>query len=248
MTTSWQHEEVTLVGSVRGTDLALAERFGIATAAAEDPDRWHLIRSADRITLRAPRACQSLALTPSLHEGPLARRLRTVRRSDELPRACGLHRPGAQPRIVDATAGLGRDAMVLASLGCEVTAIERLPALAFLLADLVHGAPWQDHLTVVAADAAAWLAQQPAPVADVVYLDPMFATGGKAQVKKDMQVCRLLAGDPDDPTALFAAARAAASERVVVKRHHGSPPLAPAPSFAIAGERVRFDVYLAAPR
>jgi hypothetical protein len=47
---------------------------------------------------------------------------------------------------------------------------------------------------------------------------------------------------------LFAAARAAARERVVVKRDAKAPPLAPGPSFAVDGERVRFDVYLAPPR
>ena len=35
--------------------------------------------------------------------------------------------------MLDATAGLGRDAFVLASLGCQVTLIERVPAVAALL-------------------------------------------------------------------------------------------------------------------
>jgi 16S rRNA (guanine1516-N2)-methyltransferase len=74
----------------------------------------------------------------------------------------------------------------------------------------------------------------------------MFAAGGKAQVKKDMQVCRLLAGAPEDPAPLLAAARATATDRVVVKRHHGEAPIAPDVAFTVPGERVRFDVYLAA--
>ncbi|HCJ4582886.1 TPA: class I SAM-dependent methyltransferase, partial [Pseudomonas aeruginosa] len=32
--------------------------------------------------------------------------------------------PGIRPRVLDATAGLGRDGFVLASLGCEVTLVE----------------------------------------------------------------------------------------------------------------------------
>ncbi|BBI63969.1 hypothetical protein HSBAA_52750 [Vreelandella sulfidaeris] len=39
------------------------------------------------------------------------------------------------PSIVDATAGLGRDAFVLASLGAQVLLIERVAAIAALLED-----------------------------------------------------------------------------------------------------------------
>ncbi len=65
-----------------------------------------------------------------------------------------------------------------------------------------------------------------------------------AQVKKESQALRALAGPPTDTTALFAAAQAAALERVVCKRHPDAPPIGGKPSFAIEGERVRFDVYL----
>lgn len=135
--------------------------------------------------------------------------------------------------------------MVLARLGCHVIAVERISALAMLAADAAAGAAFSGRLDVVAADAVTWLANLPAAEAPaVVYLDPMFAEGGRAQVKKDMQVCRALAGPPDDGVLLFAAARAAARERVVVKRHPGLPPIAPGVSFAVGGERIRFDVYL----
>lgn len=114
-----------------------------------------------------------------------------------------------------------------------------------LAADAASGTAFAGSLEVVAADAVAWLdALPPEQAPAVVYLDPMFAEGGRAQVKKDMQVCRALAGPPADGEALFAAARRAARERVVVKRHPGAPPLAPGVSFAVGGERIRFDVYL----
>ena len=225
----------------------MAARFGIATASAIDPTQWQVLRSANRWSLRAPADCGALTLELSVQTGPMAQRLRTARRTDALPRACGLLRSKAPLHIVDATAGLGRDAMVLAALGCTVTAIERLPALALLLHLAIADSALAEHLTVVLADAADWLRNPGTAPPQVVYLDPMFATAGKAQVKKDMQVCRLLAGAPDDPAALLVAARAAATLRVVVKRHHGEAAIAPDVSFAVAGERVRFDVYLAAP-
>ncbi len=55
-------------------------------------------------------------------------------RGQALPRAAGLT-GSATPRIVDATAGLGRDAFLLASLGAEVTLLERSPEVHALLAD-----------------------------------------------------------------------------------------------------------------
>lgn len=137
--------------------------------------------------------------------------------------------------------------MVLAHLGCQVIAIERVPALAMLAKNAIASSGLADRLQIVAADAVAWLqALPPAEAPAVVYLDPMFAEEGRAQVKKDMQVCRALAGPPDPPEPLFAAARAVARDRVVVKRHPNLPPLAEGVSFTVGGERVRFDVYLRA--
>ncbi len=196
--------------------------------------------------LRSPASTGSLVLEVSLRDSQLTQRLRTARKTDALPRACGVGKQPGPLRIVDATAGLGRDAMVLAALGCTVTAIERLPALVFLLRLCIADSSLARHLTFVHTDATTWLASlDPTQRPHVIYLDPMFGVASKAQVKKEMQVCRLLAGAPDDPAPLLATARATATTRVVVKRHHGEAAIAPDVSFAVEGERVRFDVYLA---
>ena len=47
-------------------------------------------------------------------------------------RAIGL-KGSQRPQVVDATAGLGRDAFVMASLGCRVTLVERSPVAAALV-------------------------------------------------------------------------------------------------------------------
>ena len=58
--------------------------------------------------------------------------------------------PGIRPTVVDATAGLGRDAFVLAQLGCSVTLIERNPLVAALLEDgLQRAAADADVATIV---------------------------------------------------------------------------------------------------
>lgn len=197
------------------------------------------------MVLVAPADRGGFRIDPDPRRSRLLRRLDTARRTDALPRAVGLPRRAVPPHVVDATAGLGRDALVLARLGCRVTAIERVPALAFLLATAVAAAGLGDRVAVLAAEAVAWLeGLAPDGAPDVVYLDPMFEATGSAAVQKEMQACRALAGPAGDPAALLRAARTAARERVVVKRHRAHPPLAPGVAFAVRGERVRFDVYL----
>ena len=55
-------------------------------------------------------------------------------RGQDLPKAAGF-KPGINPHIIDATAGLGRDAFLLASLGATVTMIERSADMHALLLD-----------------------------------------------------------------------------------------------------------------
>ena len=50
-------------------------------------------------------------------------------KGQDIAKAVGLNK-GVKPSVLDATGGLGRDAFVLASLGCNVTMIERSPVVA----------------------------------------------------------------------------------------------------------------------
>ncbi len=174
-------------------------------------------------------------------------------RSQPLARAMGL-KGGANPIIVDATAGLGRDSFVLASLGARVTLLERSPVIAALLADGLDRARQHDetriiadkHLQLVNTDATQWLQQcPPQERPDVVYLDPMYPHRSKsALVKKEMRALRAMVGDDMDAPALLAAALGCAKKRVVVKRPKGAPLLAgPKPSADIASKNTRYDLY-----
>jgi 16S rRNA (guanine1516-N2)-methyltransferase len=80
---------------------------------------------------------------------------------------------------------------------------------------------------------------------DVVYLDPMFPERAKsAASKKEMQVCRALAGDDSDAQELFAIAMRSARYRVVVKRWLLADPLGGPPSHQYPGQSTRYDVYV----
>lgn len=245
MAPSWQRPEVTLAPSPRGEDLSLARELGIPLATALDATEWQIVRTAIAMELRSPAATGGSIVEFGLSSGPIGKRLRTSRPDEPLLRAIGLPRRQEPPRVVDATAGLCRDALVMAHHGCTVLAVERVAAFVFLVRAAIEGSTVVRRLEVHCADGAAWLAACPTDRRpDVVYLDPMFSDEGRAQVKKDSQALRALAGPPTDTAALFAAACTAARERVVCKRHPGSEPIGGRPSFAIDGERVRFDVYL----
>lgn len=174
-------------------------------------------------------------------------------RGQAIARAVGLKGGGA-PRVFDATAGLGRDAFVLAGLGCAVTLAERSPAVAALLEDGLERArrdaeagPIAARMQLHCGDAARLLRQLPETERpDVVYIDPMYPhREGSALVKKEMRLFRALVGEDADADGLLAAALASARRRVVVKRPAYAGPLAGmAPTLAITTRNHRFDVYV----
>ncbi|MBV8046028.1 MAG: class I SAM-dependent methyltransferase [Paludibacterium sp.] len=174
-------------------------------------------------------------------------------RGQPVAKAIGLKGHPGEMRVVDATAGLGRDAFVLASLGCQVTLVERSPVAAALLDDALDRASVAPdimeiaaRMTLVHADAIRWLVALPAEARpDVVYVDPMFPeTGKSAAAKKDMQAFQQVIGDDLDSGALLAAAIAAARGRVVVKRPRlGAAITGIPPSACLEGKSTRFDIY-----
>jgi 16S rRNA (guanine1516-N2)-methyltransferase len=180
------------------------------------------------------------------------RRRQGNRRTHPLARAVGRKQP--LPRIVDATAGLGRDAYVLASLGYEVVAVERCAILHAMLAnglaraaaEIGGGSGASKRLRLVARDGRDYLRNLPREqLPDVVYMDPMFPSRGKAAlVKKELQFLQRLLGAEADAESLFEVAMSVATRRVVVKRPVKAPPLAAGPNYQVRGGRVRWDVYL----
>ena len=157
-------------------------------------------------------------------------------------------------RVIDATAGLGRDSFVLAAHGFDVISIERNAVVAALLGDGLQRAmqsPVADiaaRIHLLNADALTYLVNLSAEHRpDVIYLDPMFAHAEKAAlVKKEMRLFRqLLNDDACDEAQLLSAAREVAKLRVVVKRAIKASCLADTePAYALSGKAVRFDIYV----
>ncbi len=187
--------------------------------------------------------------------GRMLPRLKPGRLRDELlvkaARLKGLA-PDAHPTVVDATAGLGEDALLLAAAGFRVRLFERNAVISLMLQDALHRAALDPALAEVVArmelspgDSIAELpGMDPAP--DVVYLDPMFPERTKsAAVKKKFQLLHHLERPCDDEEELLAAAFAARPRKVVVKRPPKGPWLAgKKPSHSIEGKAVRYDCYV----
>jgi len=173
-------------------------------------------------------------------------------RGQMVAKAVGL-KPGVCPLVLDATAGLGGDSFVLASLGAGVLLQERNPVVYALLSDGLNRAravasgdsqlqPIFSRMRLLDTQTDS---TQAMPAADVVFLDPMFPAREKsAAVKKEMTAFHHLVGEDLDQDLLLSQALAAARFRVVVKRPRKAPYLAgQKPALAIAGKSSRFDVY-----
>lgn len=219
---------------------ALASRLQLPYGIAAD---WYLHRGLQALELR-PGDGRFGAVRVDFLTGRAADRSRGVGRSDPLARALAV--PARGPwRVLDVTGGLGRDAWLLASLGCDVIVVERHPVVAALLADgLLRAAadPVAAHIQLRVGDAREVAADLHC---DAIYLDPMFPERTKsALVKKEMQAFQALVGDDDDAATLLCWARQQARSRIAVKRPRLAPTLFGVPSHALVGKTVRFDVYL----
>jgi 16S rRNA (guanine1516-N2)-methyltransferase len=172
-------------------------------------------------------------------------------RGQDLPKAAGF-KPGINPHIIDATAGLGRDAFLLASLGATVTMIERSTEMHALLHDgmaraLDAGGVIAEiigRMTLIHGDAIQLL---PSLYPEIVLVDPMHPPRNKsALVKVEMRQIRAIVGIDDDQIRLMQTALAHASRRVVLKWPAKAAPMTDIPpaSHQIIGKSVRYDVFM----
>jgi 16S rRNA (guanine1516-N2)-methyltransferase len=140
---------------------------------------------------------------------------------------------GGARSVLDATAGLGYDAFLIAATGRTVVAVERCEPVFRLLADARRRAVDDARLASIAGRIAVVQGDarerfgDPGAVPEAIYLDPMFPPKRRAAAlpPKEMQV----------------AARASGA-RVILKRprHAAKGPC----DFALGGKLARFEVYL----
>lgn len=226
----------------------------------DENSRFALVLNANRLELQKIDEPKLGAIYVDLIGGAVGHRRKFGGgKGQAIAKAAGLNK-GATPSVLDATAGLGRDAFVLASLGCKVQMVERNPVVAALLDDGLARAKqdaeigdWvTERMSLIHASSHNALQQlledshfeRP----DVVYLDPMYPhpEGKKtALVKKEMRVFQSLVGADMDADDLLEPALQLAKKRVVVKRPDYADWLGnKKPTMAIETKKNRFDVYV----
>lgn len=180
-------------------------------------------------------------LVPRIHSGRFGQ--------EQLVKAVRIKGHEGTLRVVDATAGLGEDALILAAAGFDVTLFERDAVIAALLADTLLRARGDSVLAEAASrmhlrcqDSIEALRQLDF-TPDVVFLDPMFPSKQKsAKTKKKLQLFQKLESPCTDEDELMGAALAANPSKVVVKRPLKGPYLAGRkPSYSLQGKTIRYD-------
>ena len=116
-----------------GTALALNAQYGL-TQLDTEPEAGHFLVWQDG-QLQLAEVGNRARITVDLVEGAQAHRRKFGGgRGQPVAKAVGLKK-GGNPSVLDATAGLGRDAFVLAGLGCSIMMLERNPVACALLQD-----------------------------------------------------------------------------------------------------------------
>lgn len=219
---------------------------------------YQLQQLADKLALVMPNNLQIKPISVDFTAKKLQHRcLLKNLKTETLIKALGKQNPKTLT-IIDATAGFGNDAFILAAAGCKVLLIERSFIIFQLLADGFTRAKTclttqaiVNNMDLIAGDAITILAKLPiAQYPDIVYLDPMFPARRKsALVHKEMQALQTIIGhEQEDSVALFTNAIKVAKLRVIVKRPRLAPIISATskPTFSLPGSTCRFDIYLTA--
>ena len=224
---------------------ALSERLGLALTDASSADNAALVLEADGLTLRRG----TLAVRGDFAQ--MLPRLRPQNLRGELLVRAVKGRGGERPlRVVDATAGLGEDALLLAAAGHTVQLFEQNPVIAAMLRDALDRAAKDPALAEIVSrmhltegDSVVGLGRLDF-TPDAVVLDPMFPARKKSGlIGKKLQLLQVLERPCADEEALLQAAMDAHPAKVVIKRPLKGPYLAGhKPGYSLTGKAIRYDV------
>lgn len=226
---------------------ALAMRYAWRLLTNAPLEAYYLQLSIQGLSLQAPLNRRFKPLQLDFTHSRTTQRANLASGATELmARALGIKR-GESRRVLDLTAGLGSDAYIIASLGCEVELWERCAPLVALLERALDTARcahidsaaqrmqlhWQDSVETLRRSNAHF---------DLLYMDPMYPPRKPSATRRELYMVREIAGDDIGASQLFHIARQQSGDRLVVKRARHAPPFA-LPDWSIDGNTTRFDVY-----
>ena len=252
------HSQVGIQLISESTEKTLAELIALCSEyniIHNEKSPLALVQTDDRLELRKLDEPKLGAVYVDFVGGTMAHRRKFGGgRGEAIAKAVGI-KGSALPTVIDATAGLGRDAFVLAAIGCQVRLVERHPVVFLLLQDGLNrayqdeeiGEMLQQNLRLLNVHHINELDPN-SDYADVVYLDPMYPHKQKsALVKKEMRVFQHLVGADLDSDELLLPALQLAQKRVVVKRPDYAEFLCgKQPHFSRETKNHRFDIYMGA--
>ena len=188
----------------------------------------------------------------SFIEGPILHRLKYGKgRGQNLAKAVGM-KFNKNRNIIDATAGLGYDSFILASLGAKVTLIERSQKMHELLQNGINegisfGGEIEkiiNRMELLFGDSKDIL---PKLTPEVIMIDTMYKERKKtALVKNNMRLVREIVGPDTDYIELLEVALNCAKNRVVLKQPRYAEPIKDIKkcSHQILGKTIRYDIFM----
>ena len=209
-------------------------------------DELHLTLDEDGLSLRRGDIAMQgdfREMLPRLKQSNLEREM-LVKASK--PKTLGEH-----PTLLDATAGMGEDSLILAAAGFHVTLFEYDKIIAALLEDTMRRAAQIPELADIVArmelhgeDSIAAMNRMNGEMPmDVVLLDPMFPARTKsASIKKKFQLLQQLESPCSGEEELLQAAIHAAPKKIIIKRPLKGAFLAGIkPDYSLSGKAIRYD-------
>ena len=188
----------------------------------------------------------------SFIEGPILHRLKYGKgRGQNLAKAVGM-KSNKNRNIIDATAGLGYDSFILASLGAKVTLIERSQKMHEILQNgidegILFGGEIEkiiNRMELLFGDSKDIL---PKLTPEVIMIDTMYKDRKKtALVKNNMRLVREIVGPDSDYIELLKVALNCAKNRVVLKQPRYAEPIKEIRkcSHQILGKTIRYDIFM----
>jgi len=160
---------------------------------------------------------------------------------DPLARAIGLKKGKPKPVILDATAGMMGDSLLIYAYGVEkLICCERNPLAGTLIQNSVKNSGLDIEFYFGSA-----LDMDSRKNIEIIYFDPMYQEKNiKTAPKKEMAIFRNIVGVDEDALENAKKLRELALERLVIKRPNKAKPLIENPSHTIKGKSTSYDVYL----
>ena len=191
------------------------------------------------------------ALTPlkiNIQKGALGWRLARAQHETHLKKAIG--KTDRPLRILDATAGLLGDSMIMLALGHSVTAYEQSKILYTMLNNELNQLSETDSnlLNFQLINSNVCETKFSEESFDVIYFDPMYpedraSSARRSDLKKINSILEI-EGLASEPESTFTYLRNIPSTKLIVKRPLKADAFEGSINYQITGKSVRFDIYL----